>query len=86
MKSDSESRGPYWFPAKRYGWGWGLPAVWQGWVVLIGSVAASCVAALRWMPWQPERFVVAVLIIVGITAVICYLTGEPPAWRWGPRK
>jgi hypothetical protein len=20
----------YWFPAKRYGWGWGLPTVWQG--------------------------------------------------------
>ena len=24
----------YWFPAKRYGWGWGLPSRWQGWVVL----------------------------------------------------
>ncbi len=24
----------YWFPAKRYGWGWGLPSVWQGWVVM----------------------------------------------------
>jgi len=22
-----------WFPAKRYGWGWGLPCAWQGWVV-----------------------------------------------------
>jgi hypothetical protein len=21
-----------WFPAKRYGWGWGLPCCWQGWV------------------------------------------------------
>ena len=25
----------YWFPAKRYGWGWGLPISWQGWIVLI---------------------------------------------------
>ena len=24
-----------WFPAKRYGWGWGLPICWQGWIVLI---------------------------------------------------
>ena len=24
---------PYWFPSKRYGWGWGLPICWQGWVV-----------------------------------------------------
>ncbi|WP_269146578.1 hypothetical protein [Xanthomonas oryzae] len=23
----------YWFPAKTYGWGWGLPTVWQGWLV-----------------------------------------------------
>jgi hypothetical protein len=22
-----------WFIAKRYGWGWGLPCAWQGWVV-----------------------------------------------------
>jgi hypothetical protein len=20
----------YWFPAKRYGWGWGFPTTWQG--------------------------------------------------------
>ena len=24
-----------WFPAKRYGWGWGFPIAWQGWVVLL---------------------------------------------------
>ena len=23
----------YWFRAKEYGWGWGLPLTWQGWVV-----------------------------------------------------
>ncbi len=27
----------YWFPAKRYGWGWGIPNVWQGWLVLFGD-------------------------------------------------
>ena len=25
-----------WFPAKTYGYGWGLPKVWQGWAVLLG--------------------------------------------------
>jgi hypothetical protein len=27
----------YWFPVRpaRNGWGWGLPVVWQGWVVLL---------------------------------------------------
>jgi hypothetical protein len=29
----------YWFPAKRYGWGWGSPATWQGWVVLLAWLA-----------------------------------------------
>jgi hypothetical protein len=24
----------YWFPAKRYGWGWGIPSSWQGWLIL----------------------------------------------------
>lgn len=28
----------YWFSDKRYGWGWGLPSAWQGWVVLVGYV------------------------------------------------
>ncbi len=26
----------YWFPAETYGWGWGLPITWEGWVVLVG--------------------------------------------------
>ncbi len=26
-------RPAFWFPVKRYGWGWGLPVRWQGWVV-----------------------------------------------------
>ncbi len=25
-----------WFPAVRYGWGWGPPVTWQGWLVLAG--------------------------------------------------
>jgi hypothetical protein len=24
-----------WFPAKKYGWGWGPPCTWQGWVVMV---------------------------------------------------
>jgi len=34
----------YWFPAKRYGLGWGLPSVWQGWatlIIYIGLIAAG---------------------------------------------
>jgi len=35
---DSRQR-EFWFPAKRYGWGWGLPVAWQGWAVLIAYAA-----------------------------------------------
>ncbi len=31
-----------WFPAKKYGYGWGMPVVWQGWVVLLGTFAVGC--------------------------------------------
>ena len=30
-----KDRDQYWFPAKRRGWGWGPPTVWQGWAVLV---------------------------------------------------
>ena len=30
-----------WFPAKKFGWGWGLPKVWQGWVVLVTCLAVA---------------------------------------------
>ena len=39
MQTDPE----YWFPAKRYGWGWGIPNTWQGWLVLavFGALLAA---------------------------------------------
>src|ERR1700720_3484460 len=33
----------YWFRAKRYGLGWGLPLVWQGWVFLLAWIVAVLV-------------------------------------------
>lgn len=29
----------FWFAAKRYGYGWGLPARWQGWAVFAAYLA-----------------------------------------------
>ena len=68
----------YWFPAKRYGWGWGLPATWQGWLVLIAFIALVAAGAV-FLP--PRTMLAAYLLYV---AVLCAaLTGEPPRWRWG---
>ena len=73
----------YWFPAKRYGWGWGLPGAWQGWIVMIGWVAILVAAAIRLLPRHPIAFACFTLVMGGVLTLICYLTGEPPRWRWG---
>ena len=80
------SRPPYWFPAKRYGWGWGLPVAWQGWVVL--AVFTLLVAAGAW--WLlPSRghwvFIGYVVVLCLLLTAICWRKGEPPRWRWGGR-
>jgi hypothetical protein len=74
----------YWFPAKRYGWGWGLPIRWQGWLVLIAYIALVIGTARVFHPHQ-HLLVFLLLIVVysfGFFAV-CWLKGEPPHWRWG---
>ena len=79
-----ESR--YWFPAKRYGWGWGPPRTWQGWLVLAIFVALLALGALVLLPsQQPGAFVVYTAILVAVLIAICYVTGEPPSWRWGKK-
>lgn len=84
--SDDDGPTPprYWFPAKRYGWGWGLPATWEGWVVLLAYLAAVPLA-VRLFP--PERglpaFLAAVFGLSAVLIAICWWKGEPPRWRWG---
>jgi len=73
----------YWFPAKRYGWGWGLPATWQGWVILGTWTAFLVAGAAHLLPRHPFVFAVFVGVMGGLLTLICYVTGEPPRWRWG---
>ena len=74
----------YWFPAKRYGWGWGIPTCWQGWAVLI---AYFLLIGLAIIVFRPDRTPVAFLASTGFLSLvlvgICWLKGEPPKWRWG---
>lgn len=74
----------YWFPAKRYGWGWGLPATWQGWLVLVAFVALVATGAVL---FPPRRMLAAYLLYIAILCIVltgvCWLKGEPPRWRWG---
>jgi hypothetical protein len=73
----------YWFPAKRYGWGWGPPRAWQGWVVMLCSLAAIALATRMLLPDHPVALPFVVLGIVALLLAICYRKGEPPRWRWG---
>lgn len=83
-ESEADDRPRYWFPAKRYGWGWGPPSTWQGWVVFVAYIALMVVAA--WMV-PPERsvagFIAAVSGLSLAVIAICWWKGEPPRWRWG---
>lgn len=76
----------YWFPAKTYGWGWGLPTVWQGWAVLavaamlfvIGIVVIDSNA-------QPLLFIAYISGVAIALVAVCMAKGEPPSWRWGDK-
>lgn len=76
----------YWFPAKRYGWGWGLPVTWQGWIVLVAYFVLLVAGVLLFPPTRDTAaFVVYTVAITLALVAICYIKGEPPAWRWGDK-
>ena len=84
MSSDGSPR-QYWFPAKRYGWGWGPPRTWQGWAVT-GAYIAVVVAIMLLggeggLIWKLPL----VLVASGALLVVCLKKGEPTRWRWGSK-
>ena len=79
---DSETR-EYWFPAKRYGWGWGLPSVWQGWVTLIIYIGLIAAGAFIFPPGEELALYISLIVVLSlILIVVCWIKGEPPRWRW----
>jgi hypothetical protein len=74
----------YWFPAKRYGWGWGFPSAWQGRVVLLAYLALVLGGIPFIQASQGSAVYIAYLLVLTVILVaICWLTGEPPGWRDG---
>jgi len=73
----------YWYGAKRYGWGWGPPTSWHGWVVLLLIIAALSIAAPFLVPYHIWIYLAYVAALVAVQVLICYLKGPPPRWRWG---
>jgi hypothetical protein len=74
----------FWFPAKRYGWGWGPPVCWQGWLVVL-IYCASILAAVRlFIPAQDVGgFVLSSILLTVVFVAVLAWKGEKPSWRWG---
>ena len=73
-----------WFPAKRYGYGWGVPIRWQGWLVLATYVLLFSIGMLALLEGEHRAY--AVLYQFALTAAligVCAWKGEPARWRWG---
>ena len=76
----------YWFPAKRYGWGWGLPTAWQGWVVMGVFGVLILIGGVLLLPTRgPGTFAAYSIFLCVVLVIVCWATGEPPAWRWGDK-
>ena len=72
-----------WFPAKRYGWGWGFPVKWQGWLVL--AIYVVLVLELVSRRSQPPRsiFLLYLFTLTAAFIAVCWIKGEKPRWRSG---
>jgi hypothetical protein len=66
MPHDSD----YWFPAKRYGWGWGPPNSWHGWSVLAGFVALIALGAATILPHSHAGFI-AYVVVLSVLSPAC---------------
>ena len=71
-----------WFSAKKYGWGWGFPNCWQGWVVLATYLGLLCAGAFI-LSKETGLFSGYTIVLSIVLIIICYLKGEKPRWRWG---
>ncbi len=69
----------YWFPAKRYGWGWGIPTTWQGWLVLLAFIVLLVIGSVLFPPrTELWAYLAYVAVLCALLIVICWLKGEPP--------
>ena len=76
-----EQKPVYWFPAKRSGWGWGFPATWQGWMVMVVYILAIVAAAITLQTTHLFLYIIGVMVLSGLFITICFAKGEPPRWQ-----
>ncbi len=76
----------YWFPAKKIRLGLGTTMHMARWIVFIIYFALVIVG----IPFIQVAvggivYIAYVLILTVALIAICWITGEPPRWRWGDR-
>ena len=75
-------RNKSWFPARRYGIGWGFPNCWQGRVVLAAWLLLVVGGAILLRPDRhPIAYVVYDLLVSAILMVVIIAKGERLSWR-----
>jgi len=77
----------FWFPVKRYGWGWGLPVRWQGWVVF-ASYLLLTLAGINYFRARDSvaGLLIYLLVLTAVLVAVVVIKGERPAgWRWGKK-
>ena len=83
----------YWFRPKRYGWGYGLPLTWQGWLLMAAHIGVIITATLLIIPEDDADVrVIDVLLLFAViglaTAVMMAIASNhapPMKWRWGDK-
>ena len=73
-----------WFNARRVGFGW-RPVRWQGWFT--SAVFVALVLGVTRVTDDPAAIAALVVLLVGLLALVCYLTGgKPGPMRSGDRE
>jgi hypothetical protein len=79
--------GDYWFAAKRWGYGAGLPLTWQGWLLSLAYCAG--VTAAAWLLIERTIFGFVAVTIVATAAFLIVCASKTRGgwrWRWGGKK
>ena len=74
----------YWFAVKRYGWGWGMPVRWQGWLVLFAYLGLVYVGIYSFVPsrsgYALAIYLLALTVLLG--GLVAWKGERPVRWRW----
>ena len=69
-----------WFRAKRYGFGAGLPIVWQGWLLM--ALHIGVIAGLAFLLEDQPALQFTTILIAAFAPLPIYAHKTEGGWRW----